>query len=151
MSTGNRGKYAEGAVKKYMAGITDTLFTYHRFPDAHAGSMVSAPADFMFLYKGKLTLLEVKEVDTENRLPYGNFDTAQVARMKLWRLAGADTWVLVYFKEIKRWRMAGAEWFENRPRLSETGRPIGSWKMETTPTDLEWCFKYMFSIYDNLK
>ena len=133
MVAANRGKYAEGEVKKFLKKMEAANCTHHRFPDAHAGSMVTAPADFMVIQAGKFRLLEVKQVEHDFRLPYGNFNPEQVNRMHMWNLAGADTWVLVYHVPLKAWRLIPAEWFLNRPKLSASGKPVGSWVLDEFP------------------
>ena len=104
VTAANRGKYAEGKVKAELKKLEAANCTHHRFPDAHSGSFVTAPADFLILQNGRLRLLEVKQVEHGERLPYGNFSLEQVNRMHMWNLAGADTWVLVYHVPHKAWR-----------------------------------------------
>lgn len=133
VAAANRGKYAEGEVKKFLKKMEAANCTHHRFPDAHAGSFVTAPADFMFIQAGKFRLLEVKEVNHETRLAYGNFSPEQVNRMRMWNLAGADTWVLVYHVPHKAWRLIPADWFRNRPLKTATDKPIGSWVLSEFP------------------
>lgn len=133
VAAANRGKYAEGEVKKFLKKMEAANCAHHRFPDAHSGSMVTAPADFMFMQAGIFRLLEVKEVQHDFRLPYDNFSPDQVARMRLWQAAGAHAWVLVYHKNLKAWRLIPAEWFLNRPKLSASGKPVGSWVLDEFP------------------
>ena len=113
VAAANRGKYAEGEVKKFLKKLEAANCAHHRFPDVHSGSMVTAPADFMFMQAGIFRLLEVKEVQHDFRLPYDNFSPDQVARMRMWQAAGAHAWVLVYHKNLKAWRLIPAEWFLN--------------------------------------
>lgn len=108
VTAANRGKYAEGKVKAELKKLETANCTHHRFPDAHSGSFVTAPADFLILQNGRLRLL-VKQVEHGERLPYGNFSPEQVNRMHMWRHAGADTWVLVYHVPHKAWRLIPAE------------------------------------------
>ena len=129
----DRGKYAEGKVKAELKKLEAANCTHHRFPDRRAGSFVTAPADFLILQNGRLRLLEVKQVEHGERLPYGNFNPEQVNRMHMWNLAGADTWVLVYHVPLKAWRLIPAGWFLNRPKLSASGKPLGSWVLEEFP------------------
>lgn len=133
VAAANRGKYAEGEVKKFLKKLEAANCAHHRFPDVHSGSMVTAPADFMFMQAGIFRLLEVKEVQHDFRLPYDNFSPDQVARMRMWQAAGAHAWVLVYHKNLKAWRLIPAEWFLNRPKLSASGKPVGSWVLEEFP------------------
>ena len=133
VAAANRGKYAEGEVKKFLKKMEAANCAHHRFPDAHSGSMVTAPADFMFMQAGIFRLLEVKEVQHDFRLPYDNFSPDQVARMRMWQAAGAHAWVLVYHKNLKAWRLIPAEWFLNRPKLSASGKSVGSWVLDEFP------------------
>ena len=91
VTAANRGKYAEGKVKAELRKLEAANCTHHRFPDAHSGSFITAPADFLILQNGRLRLLEVKQVEHGERLPYGNFSSEQVNRMCMWHHAGADT------------------------------------------------------------
>lgn len=130
MSAANRGKDAEKKIKAWLeAKKATTNLAYHRLPDTHAGSRVATLSDFLVAVDGKTSLLEVKEVDHEYRLPYGNFEVENVSRLKMWRLAGVSTPVAVYFKPIKKWRFTWSDYFENRPLVTVTGRPMGSWNM----------------------
>lgn len=133
-SAANRGKYAEGKVKALLKKLEAANCIHHRFPDRRAGSFVTAPADFMILQDGRLRLLEVKEVDFEHRLPYANFGQDQVARMVMWSLAGAESWVLIYFKPLKAWRVLPAVHFTVRPLKNHLNKPIGSWFLQEVPT-----------------
>ena len=81
VTAANRGKYAEGKVKAELKKLEAANCTHHRFPDAHSGSFITAPADFLILQNGRLRLLEVKQVEHGERLPYGNFSSEQVNRM----------------------------------------------------------------------
>lgn len=98
MSTANRGKAAEAAVKKYLKSLDSVDTLYYRYPDMRAGFKAPAPCDFMVLRRGKLTLLEVKSVEHAYRLPHKNMSPDQVARMRMWEAAGAQSWVLIHFE-----------------------------------------------------
>ena len=125
----NRGKLAEGKAKAFLQTMSEqTSLVYHRLPDAHAGSMVSTLCDFIVHYAG-LTLLEVKEVNHEYRLPYGNFKQENASRMRLWEYSGAETLIAIYFKPLKKWRMTKLERFEPRSLCTPTGKPQGSWDL----------------------
>ena len=123
MTLANRGKAAETAVKKYLAGVEAANATSIRFPDARSGSFQVTPCDFITLRKGQLYMLEVKAVEHPVRLPFKNFSVDQMARMRAWESAGAEAWVLVYFTPLKLWRAETVGYFMNR----EVG---GSWNME---------------------
>lgn len=120
----NRGKEAEGLVKKHLAKLsTQSDFTFYRFPDARAGSLQTAPADFMLLHKGQLILLEVKQVEHSYRLPHQNL--TQTPKLVRYEMAGASCYVLVYFKPDKVWRFARVDYF--------TEKEGGSWDMRDLP------------------
>ena len=133
VTAANRGKYAEGKVKAELKKLEAANCTHHRFPDAHSGSFITAPADFLILQNGRLRLLEVKQVEHGERLAYGNFSPEQVNRMFMWKLAGADTWVLVYHVPHKAWRLIPADWFRSRPLKTATDKPLGSWVLTEFP------------------
>lgn len=113
-SAANRGKWAEGEVKKYLKKLEATACTSYRCPDARSGSLVTAPADFLICRNGVLTLLEVKEVEHETRLPHKNFALDQVARMRMWKASGARALVAVCFQPSRTWRILDIEYFTNR-------------------------------------
>ena len=133
VTAANRGKYAEGKVKAELKKLETANCTHWRCPDAHAGSFITAPADFLILQNGRLRLLEVKQVEHGERLPYGNFSPEQVNRMHMWHHAGADTWVLVYHVPHKAWRLIPADWFRSRPLKTVTDKSIGSWVLTEFP------------------
>jgi len=124
-TSGQRGKSAEGKVKEELAKLESQSFTSYRFPDARAGSFSATPCDYMLMSKGHLTLLEVKQVNHATRLPHGNFERDQCARMRNWKLAGASVWVLVHFTPLTAWRLIEVEHF-----LVRTG---GSWVLSDWP------------------
>lgn len=144
MPAANRGKYAEGKVKTLLKKLESSNCTHHRFPDAHAGSFATVPADFMILQSGHLRVLEVKEVRHEFRLPYANFGLDQVARMSMWEAAGASAWVLVCHMPAKAWRLVPLAFFRNRQLKAATGKPLGSWVLSDFPVvSLEQAFGLM--------
>lgn len=125
MSTADRGKKLEAEFKAacstYQAQVN---FAFHRFPDAHAGSRVPTLADYQTCYKGVLRLVELKETTNDARLPYGNFKPDQVARMRLWAMAGAESWVIVKHTKTGTYRALQVQNFIKR----EEGR--GSWDLQ---------------------
>lgn len=136
MSAANRGKYAEGKVKDKLKLMEAQNCTHHRFPDAHAGSFAVTPSDFMVCKEGKLTLLEVKEVQHSYRLPHKNFAKDQCGRMRNWKIAGAEAWVVVYFVPEKAYRFSDVDYF-----LDRTG---GSWNMKDFPlVSLDTVFEHI--------
>jgi len=127
ISHSNRGKIAEVKLAKHLAKLslkTDTA--WHRLSDAHAGSFAPALADFLLLNKGQLYLIECKQVNHAYRLPHSSFNESQVARMRVWQLAGASAIILVYHTPLDAWRGFPLDYF-----LTRTG---GSWDFRDTPT-----------------
>lgn len=122
MSTALRGKYAEGRVRDWLKNAEKADTAFMRMPDAHAGSLVTTPADFLTCRQGRLTLLEVKEVAHATRLPHKNVKPDQLARMRMWKMAGAHAWVLVCHMPMKLWRCVPIEEF-----IEKTG---GSWVLD---------------------
>ena len=130
-SASNRGKRGEALFKTYVESLckfSDSAF--YRLPDAHAGSLQSTLADFLFLRRGQVYLIEVKEVKHEYRLPHGNYDKAQVARQRLWKDAGATSLVLIFHSTLNLWRGYDVERF--------VVREGGSWDLrDQIPTTLK--------------
>lgn len=135
MSTAaNRGKWAEGKVRVYLQSLETAKLAFHRFPDAHAGSLVATPADFLVCRSARLTLLEVKEVQHEYRLNHKNFALDQMARMRMWKLAGAEAYVAVCFMPSKTWRILDVDYFVNREGASWDMRDIPTVPLSTLET-----------------
>lgn len=136
MSTvGTRGKYAETQVKKKLAGLESARQAHARWPDARAGSFAVALADFLIMRDGRMTLLEVKEVNHEFRLPHTNLGTDQIGRMRAWKSAKAQAHVLVYHTPTKLWRAADISWyFLNYTKTNEAGKAVGSWDLREMST-----------------
>lgn len=132
-SAADRGKGAETKVRdrlNVLANAADVAFW--RPPDLRAGSMQPALCDFLVMYKGRLTLLEVKETAKDGVLPCANFSSDQVARMQKWRLAGANSMVLVLCTKTGMWRALALDRFIQRPSK------YGSWDLkDVTPNTLE--------------
>lgn len=135
-SHSNRGKEAEALLKRHLGLIcADQKKQFMRFPDARAGSMQATVSDFLFMFDGVTTFIECKQVNHEFRLPYANFDTAQVGRLRLWGMAGARSIVLVYHAPLKLWRGYSVARFVDRA----VG---GSWDLrDTTPLELSEIFR----------
>lgn len=110
-TSSNRGKFAESEVKKWMTkrSDADAGFWFYRYPDPHAGSLQSVPADFGVLLKGAPHLVEVKEVKitaaTSRRLPQANFSADKVARIRKFCMAGGEGWVVVCHMPAQEWRV----------------------------------------------
>lgn len=153
MSTAaNRGKYAEGEVKKYLKLLESSHmnFTFNRNLDAHAagGKFQAQAGDFQAfvaigtaflkeadsdprLYTEKpvrLTrnfIIEVKECKLPNRLPYQNYSADKVARVNKRVHAGTEAIVLVCLMPDKLWRAVPQEFFNIR----NPDKPSGSWDL----------------------
>lgn len=132
----DRGKWAEAKVHDWLsAAANQTTFDGGRLPDAHAGSLTPALADFDALSKGKYYLIEVKEVQHARLLPHKNFGADKVARMRKRQLAGAHCFVIVHFAALA---VVGAGW---RKALAWRVAPLdffltkvcGSWDMTPFP------------------
>lgn len=115
MPSANRGKYAEGHVRRRLverAKMAD--FQFMRLPDAHAGSFQPTTADYLIVCRSVCHFLEVKEVAHAFRLPGKNFGQDQRARLNAFREAGAMSWVLVCFRPKDAgmlWRMCPSTYF----------------------------------------
>lgn len=127
MGYADRGKAAEGKVRARLAEICVRQDqAWDRLPDMRAGSKSAAICDFMYICKGVFWLIEVKETQHDYRLPHGNFDAAQVARMRMWDTAGAQTMVLIYHRKLDMWRYSPIKFFfENKDG--------GSWDLRHLP------------------
>jgi Holliday junction resolvase len=124
MTTTNRGKIAEGQVKKILSSITRQDFAWNRLPDAHAGSRQPTLADFLLVNRGMPILLEVKETAHDFRLPVGNFKLENRARMRIFQLAGAKCVILIHHSKTKVWRCIGLDYFGTQD--------TGSWDLRST-------------------
>lgn len=134
VSTSNRGKLAEAKLKTYLDRLSLTAScASFRLPDAHAGSRAATLCDFIAMHEGHMLLIECKSTRHAYRLPHGNVDSAQVARMRVWQLAGAKSFVMVYHELEDVWRSATIDYFLNREG--------GSWDLRHIPTsDLATAF-----------
>lgn len=128
----NRGKTAEALVKKKLASLESARQAFARWPDARSGSFAVALADFLIMRDGRMTLLEVKEVAHDFRLPHENLGLGQIGRMRAWTSAGAQSDVLVYHSTTKLWRVADIHWFyENYRKVDDDGKKVGSWDLRS--------------------
>ena len=132
MSTSaNRGKEAETLVKKRLEVLAKSAnVAWHRPPDMRSGSFQPALCDFLLLQEGQLTLIEVKQTAHDYRLPHGNLSTEQVGRMRVWEMAGATCYVLIYHSTIKQWRMQHVDYFSERIGGSWDLRALSTRKLE---------------------
>lgn len=123
----NRGKYAEGKVKDYLNKLNYSgAVAFYRFPDARSGSFQQALSDFLIMFCGRATLLEVKEVNHSYRLPAANYKLQQRAKARSFQAAGAIPLVLIYHTPDKLWRILHNDFFGNLDS--------GSWDLRGVPT-----------------
>lgn len=143
---GTRGKTAEELLQREFKKLEekDAFFTWERIYDARSsrGAMANPrTGDFVLYNRGDNTVLEVKEVDHEYRLPRANFPKDQRARMRKRQLAGSLCYVAVYFTPIKAWRFFELSYFG----LEDTG----SWDMrETSLYDMP---RLLAALYEEVK
>jgi hypothetical protein len=113
----NNGTLAEGKVQKFLAAKSEQTasFCFERILDAKAagGRFRAQAGDFQAFSPGKNWLLEVKSVAHDFRLPHGNFEAGQRARMAKRALAGTICVVLFYSTTLKLWRLAPLSFFSN--------------------------------------
>ena len=133
MSTSNRGKYAETKFKTLVGRHYGSLanFCFTKLPDTYAGFKSAALADFLVMYAGVASLVEIKEVKHSFRLPKNNFSPDQIARQTMWAAAGANCWVLVYHSEDKLCRAVPITEFSPLPD------GVGSWDLRAYAT-VDW-------------
>lgn len=152
MSASNRGRYAEGKVREFLKAWAEAHanFCFNRILDAHSalGAMANPqPGDFQWfkLVDGaeiwldermhpftRNGLIEVKEVNHANRLPYKNFAPDQVGRMRIRQMAGSEPLVLVCHRTSSGnyWRAPDFDFWLER----DATKPSGSWDL----TDIEF-------------
>ena len=142
---GTRGKWAEGKVTAVLKDLDERAdTTFYRFPDARAGFRQPAPCDYMLMQAGQMMVIEVKEVDGTNLLPYANYAPDQNARIMKWVHAGAIGFTLIAFKkavpnyklkDAKCWRLVPTAALQARPTEPRPGtkRRIGSWDLSGHP------------------
>lgn len=124
----NRGKQAEGILKLHLTKLAKQADTaFYRLPDAHSGAFTPTLADFLLMHKSQLYLIECKQVNHTCRLPFSNFKDSQVARMRMWQLAGAQAIVLIYHTPLDAWRGLPLDHFLDRSQG-------GSWDLSHIPT-----------------
>lgn len=132
MTASNRGKFAEGHVRRRLVELAKQAdFQFMRLPDAHAGSFQPTTADFLIVHRGITHFLEVKEVASAYRLPGKNFGQDQRARLNAFRAAGAMTWALICFRPegaAVSWRICPSTYFgtETPPSWDMRDLPIMS-------------------------
>ena len=100
-----KGKFAEKEVQKVLEAMTAKHcgFKAMRMPDAHAarGFLAAMPSDYLAVFKGVTTFIEVKSTEQEKRLPKAK--VSQYGYLKAFHLAGAKVLVIVHQPLLKRW------------------------------------------------
>ena len=126
VTAANRGKLAEKKLKTYLESLAvSSSCAFLRLADAHAGSRTATLCDFIFMREGVLHMVECKSTMHEYRLPHGNVDPAQVAKMRMWKHAGAKAFVMIYHEKLDLWRAQEIDYF-----LVREG---GSWDLRGLP------------------
>jgi len=124
---GSQGKVSETRVQEYLKakGEADKHFDWHRAFDARSagGKAQRVCGDFGWYRPGDHGVIEVKETEFDNRLPYKNYELHQVAKVVVRQLAGGRPIVLIYSKSTRLWRTFGIEFFQHR----DNTKGIGSW------------------------
>jgi len=132
---GQRGKDAEKDVRQVLEGWNNlACFAFDRLPDARAarGRMKSSLADYMVWYApgGHRFNIPLEVKSTEHSTKRGGYLLSasaldQLPLLKKVALAGANPFVLVYFKKFDYWRVAHIHFFS----FGES-----SWDMSECPT-----------------
>src|SRR5574343_1930479 len=101
----DKGKFAEKEVQKVLDGFTIHNYDFKamRFPDAHAarGFLAAMPSDYLAVFRGVTTFIEVKSTEQEKRLPKAK--VSQYGYLKAFHLAGANVLVIVHQPLLQRW------------------------------------------------
>ena len=112
----DKGKYAEKEVQKALDTLTSARcdFKYMRFPDARAarGLLAAMPSDYLAVFRGVTTFLEVKSTEQEKRLPKAK--VSQYGYLKAFHIAGAQVLVVIHQPLLSRWvAMTGDDLFSD--------------------------------------
>ena len=126
----NRGKYAEGQVRKVLEKLNNNIiaFDFERNYDARSsmGRIPARAGDFTF-FGVRHGVIEVKEVDHDFRLPKKNFNPDKFPKIRKRQLANGLVVVLVYHRTTELWRHVPFEFFYDR-------RDLPSWVLSDFPT-----------------
>lgn len=102
-----KGKLAEKEVQKVLDAFTSENYDFKamRMPDAHAarGFLAAMPSDYLAVFKGVTTFIEVKSTEQPTRLPKAK--VSQYGYLKAFHLAGAKVLVIVHQPLLSRWVM----------------------------------------------
>jgi len=100
-----KGKLAEKEVQRVLDTFTSENYDFKamRMPDAHAarGFLAAMPSDYLAVFKGVTTFIEVKSTEQEKRLPKAK--VSQYGYLKAFHLAGACVLVIVHQPLLLRW------------------------------------------------
>jgi len=102
----SNGKIAENKVRAYLKKLaTHPDHWWHRFPDAGVcrGRLPKQPADFMAMYRGRMTLLEVKEVASADKVPVSRL--TQLPKMRRFIMAGGSALFIFWHYNHRHWRV----------------------------------------------
>lgn len=128
-SIGQRGKFAEGEVRKLLERQSNAhaAFDYNRIYDARSagGRFPGQPGDFGFYRTEAHGLIEAKEIGHDHRLPKDKL--AQLPKLHKRQLAGGTIIVLVFHTATELWRMVPFKWLWDR-------RTQPSWDLSEFPT-----------------
>ncbi len=111
----DRGKDAEKAVQKFFDSQSNRFatFSFSRLPDAKSagGRFKAMPADFDIAC-GHIKLSAFVEVKcSEHDYRIAKDKIAQLARLRMWALAGREFAVVVHHSSIDKWRVATKAFF----------------------------------------
>ena len=146
---GSQGKPSETAVQSYLKakGEADKTFDWHRAYDARAagGVFQRIAGDFSFYSPGVHGIIEVKETQFDNRLPYKNFEHHQVGKAVVRKLAGGRVLVLIFSTSTKFWRWFPIEFFQHR----DSTKGIGSWFFPDARQTYASCDEILGAFFDD--
>lgn len=133
MGFANRGEYAEGKVREYLAKWqkATNYREANRLTDTKSAGRIikSAAADFEYFLedcigKPQHGLIEVKQTEHDYRLARDK--VPQLAWLRKREKCGGRSFVVVYHSTIKRWRIVSV------PYLANEGDK-GSWNLQEFP------------------
>lgn len=126
-SHGDRGKEAEGKVKKHLEDLNKKIlpFLFEKLPDARAarGALKAVICDFLIQCRGITFYLEVKETQHPYRLSKDK--VPQLTKLRKAELAGGVPMVLVWHSLQNKWRVAPISYFD--------GDTPASWDLRDLP------------------
>lgn len=100
-----KGKLAEKEVQKVLDAFTSENYDFKamRMPDSHSARnfLAAMPSDYLAVFKGVTTFIEVKSSEQPTRLPKAK--VSQYGYLKAFHLAGANVIVIVHQPLLQRW------------------------------------------------